>query len=347
MTESRVEKMKTVSSLYEQDKLHAWDKNESESDLEPQQESALINLRKEYSCKKPSQSYEDWLQMKRSQEKNRPSTAPTQKSRLGKSIDPESFKKWLNSKRHQRTHSNSESSYSNKKTFISSGGLTFERWLETKLSNRPFSAVNYVTESRDSTSGVTNKVRKQNVSGKPFEVWLAEKKTLEQSIHGGENYNEQDKNASRSGKSFEVWLKEKHSQKQIELVQKITTEKEEQRLAEIDRLQKWLNPRYKTYEDWLTLKNHQARFERLRTQSEPQKQQEDISEEEKQKDAKVVYDIWQTMKALQELSDEDRKYKEMKAKWAAKQRAKEQLRRLNVINKAKQFHLRSTSAPKS
>lgn len=347
MTESRVEKMKTISSLYEQDKLHAWDKTESESELEPQQESTLINLRKEYSCKKPSQSFEDWLQMKRSQEKNRPSTAPTQKSRLGKSIDPESFKKWLNSKRHQRTQSNSESCYSNKKTFISCGGLTFERWLETKLSNRPFSAVNHVTESPDSTSGVTNKVRKQNVSGKPFGVWLAEKKTLEQSVHGGENYNEQDKNTSRSGKTFEVWLKEKHSQKQIELVQKITTEKEEQRLAEIDRLQKWLNPRYKTYEDWLALKNHQARFERLRTQSEPQKQQEDISEEEKQKDAKVVYDIWQTMKALQELSDEDRKYKEMKAKWAAKQRTKEQLRRLNVINKAKQFHLRSTSAPKS
>ena len=345
MTESRAEKMKTVPSLHEQDKLRTWDKSDSEKDLEPQQETTLINLRKEYSCKKPAQSYEDWLQKKRSEEKNRPSTAPIQKSRLGKSIDPDSFKKWLNSKRQQRIHSSSESSSLNKKTFISSGGLTFERWLETKLSNRPFSAVNYVTESPDSTPGVTNKVRKQIVSGKPFEVWLAEKKTSEHFIHGIENDNEQDKNISRNGKTFEVWLKEKHNQKQIELVQKVTTEKEEQRLAEIDRLQKWLNPRYKTYEDWLALKNHQARFERLRTQSEPQKQQEDISEEEKQKDAKVVYDIWQTMKALQQLSDEDRKYKEMKAKWAAKQRAKEQLRRLNVINRAKQFHLRS--APKS
>ena len=44
MTESRVEKMKTVSSLYEQDKLHAWDKNESESELEPQQESRLSSI---------------------------------------------------------------------------------------------------------------------------------------------------------------------------------------------------------------------------------------------------------------------------------------------------------------
>ena len=68
-----------------------------------------------------------------------------------------------------------------------------------------------------------------------------------------------------------------------------------------------------------------------------------IPSEEKDKDAKVVYDIWQTMKALQELNDEERKYKETKAKWAAKEREKGQLRRLNIINRAKKYNLKSIS----
>lgn len=344
MCESRVERLKTVFSSREQDKLYA-DRSESdEKELEQEQGSALIDLRQEYCCRKPAQTFETWLQMKRSQEKTRPRTAPVQKSRLGKSIDPESFKKWLNSKRHQRTHSNSESASSNRKTFISSGGLTFDRWLETKLTNRPFSAVTNVTETRDTASVPGNKIRKQVISGKPFELWLAEKKMMEQSIHDGVENSEQNNNISRSGKTFQVWLQEKNKQKQIELVQKITTEKEQQRLAELDQLQKWLNPHYKTYEDWLAIKNQEAMLERVRTQNEPEKQGEDIPAEEKQKDAKVVYNIWQTMKALQELSDEERKYKEMKAKWAAKEKEKEQLRGLNIINKAKKYHLKSTSA---
>ena len=287
--------------------------------------------------------------MKQSQEKTRPCTAPAQKSRLGKSIDPESFKKWLNSKRLQRTQTNSESSTSsNRKGFISSGGLTFDRWLETKLTKRPMSAMGYVTESRDdNVSGASNKVRKQITSGKSFELWLSEKKTIAQATHDGENNDKEDKNAPKlSGKSFDEWLQDKTKQKQIELVLKITTEKERQRLAEIDQLSKWLNPHYKTYEDWLALKNYQASLQRVRTQNEPQKQPEDIPLEEKQKDAKVVYNIWHTMKALQELSDEERKYNEMQAKWAAKEREKEQLRRLNIANKAKKhhFHVKPASA---
>ena len=346
MTETRAERLQIVSSSLERDKLLTPDRTATENEPDQEEGSALIDFRKEYSCKKPAQTFEDWLQMKRSQEKSRPSTAPAQKSRLGKSMDPECFKKWLSNKRHQRIHSNSESSSTNKKTFISSGGLTFERWLETKLSNRPFSAISYVTESRGATTGACNNVRKQ-VSGKPFQLWLAEKKSLEHSVHNVENINEQDIKNSRTGIPFQVWLQEKQKQKQIELVQKITTEKEQQRLAEIDQLQKWLNPRYKTFEDWLQIKDQEARFERLRALNEPQKPQEDIPVEEKQKDAKVVYDIWHTMKALQELSDEEKKYKEMKAKWAVKQREIEQLRTLhrrNIINRARKYNSQPTSA---
>ena len=340
MSESRVDRLKIVSSSREQDEnsqstCASSEKESAKQDLG----SSLIDIRQEYACKKPTQTFENWLQMKRNQEKNRPRTAPAQKSRMGKSIDPESFKKWLNSKRHQRTHSNSESSASVKKNFISSGGLTFDRWLETKLTNRPLSAMNYVTESRDTTSGVS-KVRKPVICGKPFELWLAEKKAMEQSIQNGEN-DEQTKNNSRSGKTFAVWLQEKHRQKQIELVQKITTEKEQKRLAELDKLQKWLNPRYKTYEDWLAIKNQEVMLGRMRAQNEPHKQQEDIPAEEKQKDAKLVYDIWQTMKALQDLKDEERKYQEMKAKWAAKEKGKGQFRGLNFLNRAKKYNLKS------
>lgn len=342
MGESK-EKCKMESTLREREA------GEYEEEQAIEHDNTLLDLRQEYSGKKPAQTFENWLQMKQSQEKTRPCTAPVQKSRLGKSIDPESFKRWLNSKRLQRSHPNSESSTSsNRKNFVSSGGLTFDRWLETKLTKRPVSAMGYVTESRDDhASGASNKVRRQITSGKPFELWLAEKKTVAQATHDGENNDREDKNTPKlSGKSFDEWLQDKTKQKQIELVQKITTEKEQQRLAEIDQLSKWLNPHYKTYEDWLALKNYQANLQRVRTQNEPQRQQEEIPFEEKRKDAKVVYNIWQTMKALQDLSDEEKKYNEMKAKWAAKEREKEQLKRLNIANKAKKhnFHVKSASA---
>lgn len=342
MGESK-EKCKMESTLREREA------GEYEEEQAIEHDNTLLDLQQEYSGKKPAQTFENWLQMKQSQEKTRPCTAPVQKSRLGKSIDPESFKRWLNSKRLQRTHANSESSTSsNRKNFVSSGRLTFDRWLETKLTKRPISAMGYVTESRDDhASGASNKVRRQITSGKPFELWLAEKKTVAQATHDGENNDREDKNTPKlSGKSFDEWLQDKTKQKQIELVQKITTEKEQQRLAEIDQLSKWLNPHYKTYEDWLALKNYQANLQRVRTQNEPQRQQEEIPFEEKRKDAKVVYNIWQTMKALQDLSDEEKKYNEMKAKWAAKEREKEQLKRLNIANKAKKhnFHVKSASA---
>lgn len=340
MSHSRGENFKALlsSGQPQGDRFHTQEDRSETGENKPQEEetSVLIDIRQEFSCKKPAPTFETWLQMKQNQEKNRPCTAPAQKSRLGKSMDPESFKKWINSKRHHRTHSNSESVPSNKKTFISSGGLTFDRWLEIKLTKRPLSAMNYVTESRDTFSGIS-KVRKPAISGKPFQLWLAEKKAVEQSINNGDYNNEQSKNCSKSGKTFEVWLQEKHKQKQIELVQKITTENEQQRLADLDQLQKWLNPRYKTYEDWLAIKNQEAMLERVRVQNEPHKQQDDISAEEKQKDAKVVYDIWQTMKALQDLSNEEKKYNEMRAKWEAKKREKGQLRRLNTVDRAKKL----------
>lgn len=340
MTESRLERLKVVSSSRGQD-TEQFDHPISENEAAQKEEISLADIRREYYYRKPGQTFESWLQMKRHQGKNRPCTAPAQKSKMGKSLEPEFFKKWLNSKRHQRTNSSSDSSSKPKKTFISSGGMTFDRWLETKSANRPLSAINYVTESRDSSQGV-NKVRKPVICGKPFELWLAEKKAMEQSIHDEEN-EEESKNHPRCGKTFEVWLQDKHKQRQIELVQKITTLKEQKRLAKLDQLRKWLNPRYKTFDDWLAIKNHQALLERNRThaQNESIKQQEDVPADEKQKDAKIVYNIWQTMKALKELSDEELKYKEMKTLWAAKEKEKKQPRRLNVV-RTRRFNLNST-----
>lgn len=331
MTESR-EKMKSESTTRGQDVSSSAEYQETEH------ENSILQ---EYSIRKSVRTFDDWLQMKRSQEKKRPGTAPAQKSRLGKSIDPESFKRWLNSKRSQRYHTNSESSASNKKTFISSSGLTFDRWLETKLGRRPMSAITCETDSRDkNTPGAGNKVRKQITSGKSYELWLAEKKATTNNSKDAENNSDGIKNTPKgSGKSFEVWLQDKQKQKQIELVQKVTTEKEQKRLEEIDQLAKWLNPHYKTYEDWLAIKNHQAVLERQRAQHEPQREHEDVSSEEKQKDAKIVYNIWQTMKALKELNEEERKYSEMKAKWAAKEKEKKHLSRAQYLKQGNKMQL--------
>ena len=55
----------------------------------------------------------------------------------------------------------------------------------------------YVTESRDdNASGESNKVRKQVTSGKPFGIWLTEKKTIAQATHDGENNDKEDKTAA-------------------------------------------------------------------------------------------------------------------------------------------------------
>ena len=340
MAESRLERLNFVSSPRGQD-TEPLDHPNSENEAVQREETSLADIRREYCYRKPGQTFESWLQMKRHQGKNRPSTAPAQKSKMGKSLEPEFFKKWLNSKRHQRTYSSSESSSKSKKTCISSGGMTFDRWLETKSVSRPLSALNDVTHSRDSSQGI-NKVRKPVICGKPFELWLAEKKATEQSIHDAEN-EEESKNHPRSGKTFEVWLQDKHKQRQIELVQKITTLKEQKRLAKLDQLRKWLNPRYKTFDDWLAIKNHQALLERNRTvaQNESIKQQiADVPEDEKHKDAKIVYNIWQTMKAVKELSDEEIKYKEMKTLWAAKEKEKKQSKTFNAV-RAGRFNLKS------
>ena len=57
----------------------------------------------------------------------------------------------------------------------------------------------YVTEScADNASGSigeSNKIRKQTTSGKPFELWLPEKKTISLATHDGENNGKEDKNA--------------------------------------------------------------------------------------------------------------------------------------------------------
>lgn len=345
MAESRVESERlNVASSPQEQKGKTFDRSTSENAPEQEREISLVDTGQEYCCRKPAQTFENWLKMKRDQEKNRPSTAPAQKSKFGKSIDPESFKKWLTSKRHQRAHLNAESSSTTKKTFITAGGMTFDRWLESKLVNRPSSALNNATPPSRETSPGVNKVRKPVISGKPFELWLAEKREMEQSAHT-EKDEEKGKSYSRSGKTFKVWLQDKTKQKQIELVQKITTLKEQQRLAELDQLQRWLNPRYKTFEDWVALKNHQAMLERVRenAQNDSKRQQINFPADEKQKDSKVVYDIWQTMKALQELSDEETKYNEMKAIWAAKEKEKAQLRRLNIIDKTRRFNVKSST----
>ena len=288
----------------------------------------------DYSRKKPAQTFERWLVMKKAQERNRPCTAPAPNSKLGKSIDPESFKKWLNSKRLHRPNTSSESSAAPKKTFISSGGLTYEHWLKTKTSKRPRSAANQMRKSGDNFTGTKDKMRREILTGKSFELWLEEKKETVQTLREGEYNEDKYRNIPKRGKSFEVWLQDKRNQQQIDLIQKMTAEKEEQKRKELEQFQKWLNPHYKTYDDWLAIKNQEVILDRAKAQNEPAKQQ-DIPAEEKEKDVKVVFDIWQTMKALKELSDEEKKYDEMKTKWASKERERKQLQRLNTISKLK------------
>ena len=292
---------------------------------------------------RPPETYESWLERKRAQAKaaTRPTTAPA-KSHFGKSLDTETFKKWVASKRHNKLREFSEShDVTPKKTFIKAG-LTYERWLESKKGEKPRTSYEMIAESRDTPA---NDVKRHvPTSGKPFGEWLEEKKRLENGIKcngGGDGSEETAKNAHRSGKSYEEWLRDKSKQKQIEVIHKLTTQKEEDKRREMELFRKYLNPHCMTFEEWLEVKRQDKLIERIRSQNE-QKEIE-FTPKERKEDAKLVFNVWMTMKQAQELQDEECKYSEMKAKWEAKEKEREQRKRLNIVDKLKRKHKKNES----
>ena len=287
-----------------------------------------------YSRNKPTITFESWLEKKRArgQLSPRPATAPARRNAFGKSIEPENFKKWLNSKKGNHVRGTSESSSSSpKRTFINSG-MAFERWLEMKRDQRP--AESHVTESSCDNTGKKPARARAPLAGKTFEEWLQEKKQeFPGNREGGKDDETVDKNVTRSGKPFHVWLEEKRRSHRIDMIHKATTEKAEERRREMEQFKRWIDPHYRTFEEWLTLKNEEMQLERMRAQNEPK--EEELPLQEKKKDARVVFDIWLTMKAVEEIKAEEEKYKEMKSEWETKDRQRQQLKRLNMLNKSK------------
>lgn len=276
-----------------------------------------------YKPQKPAQSFDSWLEKKRAQGQLRPLTAHApEKSRLGKCIDPDVFKNWLNKKRRSHSRSMSESSsISTRKTYITSG-MTFERWLEEK--KKLESKENVLSEE---TPPEVGRRARTLMAGKTYEEWLSEK--MRQVQANNKEEEEDKKNGCKSGKTYEMWLLEKRNQKQIEIIHKATEEKEKQRQLEIEQYQKFLNPNYKTFEEWLAIKNQEHLLERERLKS----QQNEPSNEEKKKDANLVFGIWLTMKFVKEMKDEELKYEEMKEKWERKEKQRAAIRRAININR--------------
>ncbi|KAK3716109.1 hypothetical protein QZH41_019641, partial [Actinostola sp. cb2023] len=276
--------------------------------------------------RKPTQTYDAWLEKKRNQGYLRPVTAPApERSKLGKSIDPEVFKSWLDRKRRSSHYrSNSESSSNGpKKTYISSG-LTFEKWLEEKRKSANKESDDQLTESHD--SGRRTRVI---VAGKSYQDWLNEK--LKQVQSDGKSEEENKKDGPKSGKTFEMWLWEKQNQKHIELIHKATEEKEKQRQIELEQYEKYLNLNHRTFDEWLAIKKQEHLMERVRAENEPK--HTELSSEEKKKDANLVFDIWLTMKFVEEMKEEETKYSEMKEKWERKEKQRAVLRRAIHINR--------------
>ncbi|XP_032227741.1 ankyrin repeat domain-containing protein 50 [Nematostella vectensis] len=297
-----------------------------------------------YRRKKTAQTFEHWLEMKRNQNKLRPSTAtsPPSKSKLGKSIDPEAFREWLSNKK-QRDHSRSfsDSSSSPRKGFISSG-LTFEEWLRNKAKA---AKENHVNDTDENGGNTQKRARVANLAGKTYDEWLNEKIKQAQATRDVGN-NQGEKNVSKSGKSFEVWLLEKRNQKQIEAIHKATTEKLEQKRLEFEQYQKYMSPHYKTFDEWLAIKKQENLIERFRAENQPKKYEE-IPIEEREKDSSLVYSIWLTSKYVQEMQEEEKKYQEMVEKWKRKEQQRAQMKRIVLANRAKKTFIRNHMRAKS
>lgn len=281
-----------------------------------------------YRPQKQAPTFDSWLERKRNQGQLRPATAHApERSKMGKSIEPEAFKDWLNKKRYHHYRSNSESSNSGpKKTYISSG-LTFDKWLEEKRKMAGKDRDCHVIES----GGESSKKPRVILAGKSYEEWLNEKLVQTQS-HSKDNENEEgNKNVQKNGKTYEMWLLEKRNQKQIEMIHKATTEKEKQRRLEYEQYQKYLNPNCRSFDEWLAIKQQEHLLERVRAENEPK--EDEITTEDKKKDAHTVFDIWLTMKFVQELKVEDENYKEMKEKWERREKQREALNRAIHMSK--------------
>ena len=197
--------------------------------------------------------------------------------------------------------------------------MTFERWLELKKVKKPEQVLG---ASRDDSAGKSMRMRVPTV-GKSFEDWLQEKnQEMASSREGNQGEKQMGQNGNRTGKPFHVWLQEKGRAKKIELIHKATLENEEERQRELEQFKRWINPHYRTFDEWLQLKNEESVLERIHSARAEPKERE-ISVREKQEDARVVFDIWLTMKALQEFKEEEKKHEEMKVKWEAEDRERE------------------------
>lgn len=283
-----------------------------------------------YKPRKPAPTFGSWLEKKRNQGQLRPTTAHApEKSKMGKSIDPEVFKDWLNKKRrHYRSNSES-SSTSTKRTYISSG-MTFEKWLEEKKKLASKESENHVTELND-----TGRRARVVLAGKTYEDWLNEK--MKQVQATGKDDEENKKDGTKSGKTYQMWLLEKQNQKHIELIHKATEEKEKQRQLELEQYQKYLNPNCRTFEEWLAIKKQEHLMER-EFLAENDSKQNQLSSEEKKKDADLIFKIWLTMKFEEEMNGEKVKYSEMKEKWERKEKQRAALRRMMHINRLMKRH---------
>ena len=276
-----------------------------------------------YIRRRPPETYKSWRERKRAQAKSTTMFSPPAKSNVGKHLDAETFKKWVASKRHVKLRESLEpAEMSSKKAFIKTG-LTFEQWRESKKGVKSRSVHEMIGESNEVQRHVPT-------SGKGFDEWLEEKRRLH-SARTSENNEASKPILGRFGKCFEEWLNDKLKQKQIEEIHKLTTKKQEDKKREKEQLKKYLNPHCMTFEEWIVVKRQGKLFERLRAQSD--QKDEHFTPEKRQEDANLVFNVWMTMKQAQELQDEEHKYYEMKAKWAAKE--KEKFKRLKIINKLK------------
>lgn len=287
--------------------------------------------------RRPPESYESWLERKRAQVKANSSSVPTTpaRSHLGKSLDTETFKKWVAGKKHIKLRESSEPEEATSKKSSLKAGLTFERWLESKKGEKPRTGYEMIAESFYASNSDASK-RQIPTSGKRFDEWLEEKRRLQNGIkktgsEGCDCAEETKANLNRHGKRFEEWLKDKLKQKQIEEIHRLTTQKEEDKRREMEQYRKYLDPHCLTFEEWLEVKRQDKLLEQIRIQNNQKENQ--FTPEERQEDAKLVFNVWMTMKQAQELQDEEHKYCKMKAKWEEKK--KEQFKRLKIIKKLK------------
>lgn len=275
-----------------------------------------------------SLSYSEWLEKKRESEKHtvneRPKSATTTRTKVGREMSDEAFQKWLKDKKKFRRRRQSDSSSALERS-KSSSGVSFEMWLSQKRQrgesiSGSSGLQEITTEKRDPRPKVTN------FGGKTFTEWLSEKRKVLQSGNSLVNFNNR-KTGSRSGKSFREWLKDKRKQKQKDLALRETLETEKlQKEASLEE-QRRLNPRVKTFDEWLEEKRVQNLIHLVQSRNTPDQPTLLNSKTKFPEDAKLVFDMWLTSKHMEELSKEEQLYEEMKEKWRKKEQERLQVRK--------------------